>query len=304
MQTEEKNAFLEELARLKLDEGDKPKIQFKRDNVISTYKNIILGSGYSSQQLAKLDQCNYLENYLLPNYQQTSFKELDMSVVAMINFKFSHGVHFWEYFKDNKLTAKFALLFRNILDIDKITFEFVELSEFVSFLMLCFKYTEEEFISEQTSKLLEMSIIKLLSKGYLKALFLKYPKYITFYKKLKSAELPKESLYMRNLTLLFWNRLVDVSSSIESIESAALTFFEKFVELLCDLLGQHSTRRALKFYLEDTKFVLKAKLSKLVKHEKGRFLSLILSSVFLLVINSLQCAYFVTYRKEVRPDDR
>lgn len=266
MQIEEPFHFLEEHAK-------NQKGQFNGDNVINVYKNCMLADNFSSSQLSKLDHYNYLENYLLPNYQQSSFREFDLSIATMINFKFSHGIHFWDYFKENNLTNKFKILLYNLLNIDKADFKYVELIEFTCFLSLCFKYIEEVFISDETQKLYDVSILKLLSKDYLKALFLRYPKFISLYKEIRAKDSPKESFCIPNLILLFWHRLVDVSSSLESAEPASFTFFEKFIELLCDLLSQYSTRKALKFYIEDTKFILKAKLSKLIIHERGNLVN-------------------------------
>lgn len=272
MQVEESNPpILEELARLKIDDTNgKPKVAFKKDDVVSVYKSNILANGYSAAGLAKLDRCNYLEQYLLPNYPAKSFKELDMSIVGMINYKFSNGVYIWDHFKEKNLTKQFTQLFNSILHIPKTEFEYVELRELVTFLILCFKHMEEDFISDETNKLLDITMWKLLSKDYLKSLFLKFPKFISLYKEIKSKEPSKEVLFIPSLVNVFWNQFVPVSASLDTVEPMTLSFFEKFVEFLCDILSQGSTRRELKFYLEDTKFVVKARLSKLYNHEKGK----------------------------------
>ena len=265
MDIEENSTLLQDLTKIRSAKG----LPYRQETVVSVYGKIILNNDFSSSQLSKLDQCSYLEQYLLPNYKQSSCKELDMSVMVMINFKFNHGVYFWDHFRNNNLIKKFSQLFASVLAMDKDALAYTELSEFVHFMSLSFKHVEEDFLSEETTKLLQMSMIKLLSKDYLKSLFLHYPKFLALYKKMKATSLPKECNHFPALTQLFWKRLVNTSAALEKADQHQLLFFEKYVELLCDLLSQHSTRRTLKFYLEDTKFILKAKLSKLLSHEKG-----------------------------------
>ena len=92
-------------------------------------------------------------------------------------------------------------------------------------------------MSEQTRKLLDISLLRLLSKDYLVGLFLKYPKFLPTYKKLKMIDIPKEAIHFPALIQLFLERMVAVSTSLDSIEHDTFTYFEKFVELLCDLLS-------------------------------------------------------------------
>lgn len=259
-------------------------LDYSREFVEYIYEENVVKREFSPQGLRKLDFANYLENYLLHFYTNLRAKEsltLTKSIILLINYKFQENVNFWEHFNTTDLRDKFKVLFENITSLSLGELNYIEKIEFHIFLVNIFRSYEEDFINETCLKYVSYGLWKNLSSTFLKNVFLKYPNLLKAYKKnvLNKSFDHRQTEFLVDCIAHFWSCLQKQDKMLEENENVEnksksysddqVKYFEKFLELLIDLLNQIPTRGHVRFLLQDQSFIVKCKLTKLFQSEQG-----------------------------------
>lgn len=257
-------------------------LDYSREFVEYTYEENVVKKNFSPQGLRKLDFANYLENYLLHFYTNLRAKEslaLTKSIILLINYKFQENVNFWEHFNTTDLRDKFKVLFENITSLHLGELNFIEKIDFHIFLVNIFRSYEEDFINETCLKYVSYGLWKNLSSTFLKNVFLKYPNLLKAYKKnvLNKSFDHRQSEFLVECITHFWSCMqikqdtmnIENNDNQNSYSDDQVKYFEKFLELLIDLLNQIPTRGHVRFLLQDQSFAVRCKLTKLYQSEQG-----------------------------------
>ena len=272
-------------------------LDYSKEFVEYIYDEKLAKNQFMPRKLGKIDNANYLENYLLSFYTNLRAKEspaLTKSIILFVNYKFQENVNFWEHFNTTELRDKFKVLFENITTLSQENLNYIEKTEFLLFLINTFKYYEEDFISEECLKYVSYPLWKNFSKVFLKSVFLKYPNLLKSYKKnvLNKNFDHKQVEFLPHCISHFWHCMKEMNQTatnggdntmeIEKDETQAqpqkdqslytpeqINYFEKFIEFCIDLLSQTPTRGHFRYLLQDQNFIVKCKLTKLYHSEQG-----------------------------------
>lgn len=151
-------------------------------------------SNGDSRRIMILEFSRYLENFLLPNFNEKSSSAHVMSMVFLLNEKFRERIEVWKSFEND--ADKFPLLFNQILqkclekiDIVKATPSIVrEQTALLVFLNHCFSSMEVELCREQAKKLVSLSMWTCLQPKRRDQELNSIPEWKKFWKKLQKRD--------------------------------------------------------------------------------------------------------------------
>eukprot|EP01012_Entosiphon_sulcatum_P009985 TRINITY_DN1576_c0_g1_i1.p1 TRINITY_DN1576_c0_g1~~TRINITY_DN1576_c0_g1_i1.p1 ORF type:complete len:1408 (-),score=401.30 TRINITY_DN1576_c0_g1_i1:99-4226(-) len=148
---------------------------------------------------------------------------------------------------------------------------------YLNFLIYAFQSLENPIVRKHVGKLVHLALWKHLTPARLKVELLSHPEIEQYWKKLqkqvqrrreKGEEYMKaEANFIPNLVATFLHVLGSINEN-PSLED--VTFCERFVELMTDLLSQLPTRRFFRIYLEDRQLYTICQLSALYEMEEGK----------------------------------
>ena len=181
-----------------------------QQQIISTYLEEIVGSGFSVKKIMKLELSQYLEQKLWPTYCQyqqqqieninkddTEFKKsLLMSIVVMINEKFRERATVWDCFQLQPQC--FPSFFSSITELilqskhksepEGKSLTLKEKIPLLIFLIHCFNSVEIELVRKEIQKYISLPIWCCLSSSRLRREFEKVPKFKKFWNKLEKQD--------------------------------------------------------------------------------------------------------------------
>lgn len=253
------------------------------------------------QRVMILEVSQYLENYLLPNFDpETATFEHVMSMIIMVNEKFRENVAAWICFYDRKDAFKGFLGRVLRLKEEGKALSIAEKTNYLLFMINAFQSLEDEIVSETVLKLVSLKLWLSLSYCRFQMEMCLNPHLIKKWKKMIAKEAKEakkrgepfdpsnmlEVKFLRNLIEEFLEILdsevilrkegddeasnLGGSDSEKQVDDACLLYCERFMEFLIDMLSQLPTRRYLKAVVGDVAVVSKCHLSALYTHEKGR----------------------------------
>mmetsp|Transcript_4030 Transcript_4030/g.6213 ORF Transcript_4030/g.6213 Transcript_4030/m.6213 type:complete len:1352 (+) Transcript_4030:1-4056(+) len=161
-----------------------------------------------------------------------------------------------------------------------------EKTAYVLFFVHCFKSLEDDIIRKECLRLVSLSLWNSLSPGRVERELRTYPQLTRHWKLLKQKELkqakdstntgPKpESSFMPSLLKEYLTVLEGIGAS-DSPSKDAVSYCERFVEFLVDLLGQLPTRRFFRVMLDDSLVVIRSRLAPLARMPQGKLFSQLL----------------------------
>eukprot|EP01103_Thecamoeba_quadrilineata_P002733 TRINITY_DN1262_c0_g2_i1.p1 TRINITY_DN1262_c0_g2~~TRINITY_DN1262_c0_g2_i1.p1 ORF type:complete len:1382 (+),score=283.84 TRINITY_DN1262_c0_g2_i1:49-4194(+) len=245
-----------------------------------------------------LELSHYLEDYLWPSYHpENSTFAHTMSIVIMINEKFRENVRAWGCFHQREQI--FPQFFDRVLQLfasEKNTIK--EKTYLIIFLINCFQSFEDSLVRKLCLRLVGLPIwssvnpervkLELKGKPKLERLWAKYlsensdagqdesskgkkrsreednkPN-----KKSKSGS-PQSTLESNFLVSLVQDYLKTLDSLTDLTDVNTISYCERFIEFMNDLMSQLPTRRMFQLVLEDTHLVVRSRLSYLYSQPEG-----------------------------------
>lgn len=261
-----------------------------------------LGGGDHAPQLQRvqlLEISQYLESYLWPHFNPKRASHTHvMSIIAMVNEKRREGVDVWAPFRESADTPeKFVGFFRRVMAVEsEASLSTRERTSRLVFLVLAFQSLEEEMVRNVTLPLVSLPLWANLSSGRLQlelqdnAQLEKHWRYL-MKKEAKAAKAAAkegspappplkdrpESAWLPTLVddfLSLCERATGSSDAIDTgVDAAAVSFCERFIEFVIDLLSQLPTRRFARTVLDDRRVLVKARMMPLRTHPAGRLYS-------------------------------
>lgn len=244
-----------------------------------------LGNGEkvpSARALTMLEISRYLENYLWPffNAESASLAHI-MSIVLMVNEKFKENVAAWLTFEAPK--DLFSSFFSSFLALrTQHTLTSSQQHAYLSFLTYAFQSLENEMVRKETLKLVGLPLWHALSAGRLQLELHEHPQLVKPWKNLakkdakaaaanSTTHIPikqrPETTYLPLLITEYFQQLAKAAPNPDGpVDTHALLYCEKFVQLLNDLLSQLPTRRFLHAVLDDKAVLVTSRVSPLYNH--------------------------------------
>eukprot|EP00929_Paragymnodinium_shiwhaense_P119627 TRINITY_DN91529_c0_g1_i1.p1 TRINITY_DN91529_c0_g1~~TRINITY_DN91529_c0_g1_i1.p1 ORF type:complete len:1629 (-),score=467.25 TRINITY_DN91529_c0_g1_i1:79-4965(-) len=237
------------------------------------YTSLQLG-GFDPRQVMSLEFNSYLERYLLPHYDPEKASNAHLlSIALLINEKVRDGsISAWESVATQR--EKFVSYWEGILGLwqsDKLSLK--EKTFVLQFLINCFQSLEQDFVRECCLKLTGLQSWFHLNVLHREKLLAQNKKLPAFWKKVqkKYAE-PKTAAqkYERNFMADLLDEFLATVEKFGTLEEGVLgldemTFLERAVEFLIDLLDQLPTRRFFRPLLADKHFVVRCRGSKVAQ---------------------------------------
>lgn len=257
---------------------------FNAKIVEDIYKKEI--SGGDQQRIKLLEFSHYLENYLWPNYNESSSTHgFCMSIVFLVNEKFKERIEVWKVFEESP--EHFSFLFNQILQqslieiqIQKATPALIrEQIAILIFLNHCFSSMEVEICRDQAKKLVSLSMWSCLLPKRREEEFESIPEWKKFWKKLMKKDKPemKEKLewerhFLQNLIKKFL-AILEAIPEKGKINEDVVKYCERFLEFIIDLESLLPTRRFFNTVLDDSHLVVRCSISNLVNRPEGKLFS-------------------------------
>ena len=229
-------------------------------NVDNINKISILYTKLTNDAIIELDHLKYFEDYLLPIYNTDKIhtKEHNFSMLVFINYKIVRKINIFEFLR--KYENSFGNLFENVTNYDLKHLNSNEKILYLNFLINCFLNIEEKYVANVCLKLVSILLWSRLSRGKLKELFLENPAIIDKWKMMGRLINDKPDIIKSKPGTFFPTLIQDFLNSLEQRDCDAL-FYDKFIELIIDLLSQIPTRRFLLPLLEEYHFLEKCRLA-------------------------------------------
>jgi len=262
--------------------GGSGKINFNPD-VVETIYTSVAASGFDSGQVMALEFNSYLERYLWPcfNAEQATTAHL-MSIALLINQKISDAsITAWDSMAIHK--DKFAGYFERMLGLWKSpVLNLREKTYLLQFLINCFQSLEQDFVRECCLKLTGLQSWFHLNDLHREKLLSGNKKLPAFWKKVqkkyqqpKTAAARHERNFMAELLDEFLAQLEGFGET-DHLSTEVLSYLERVVELMIDLLDQLPTRRFFRPLLVDKHFVVRCRRSKLAQLPEARLFNQLL----------------------------
>lgn len=265
------------------------------------------------QRVMVLEIGQYLEKYLWPNFDaETASFEHVMSIILLVNEKFRENVPAWDCFHDRE--GAFQAFFQRTLTLkDQQELSLHEKVSYLLFFINCFQSFQDEMVRLEVLRLVSLELWHALSPARLKRELATHSQLKPFWKKVlkkderlaKAAKAagvapqpPRERVTVKFIPSLL-DEFLQVLDSIHPaaelqagdqrdeaeagegalprvppVDSAAVLYCNRFVELLIDLLSQLPTRKFVHALVEDKAVVVKCRMSRLYAHSAtGRLFS-------------------------------
>jgi intron-binding protein aquarius len=252
------------------------------------YDSDIKGAGFSIKRIMMLEFSQYLENFLWPNYSDSSSLAHLLSIVIVVNEKFRERVPAWAAFQHSP--DQFQAFFHSVLkwsvaEVGEISV--LEQTKLLIFLDHCFTSMEVDLVRTQVQKLVSLPMWACLLEARREAELKAIPKWKKFWKLLskKDAKETPENLeklqfertFLSNMIKKFLKLLYTIQE--KDCPEDVVDFVERFLILIIDLEALLPTRRFFNTVLDDSHLVVRASLAPLALRPEGRLFSQLLEQV-------------------------
>jgi len=258
------------------------KPSFESGVVEAIYTSLRQG-GFEQSQIMALEFNSYLERYLLPFFdaEKATTAHL-MSIALLINEKMRDGnISAWDSLAARK--GMFAPYFERMLELWKSgELPLREKSYFLQFLINCFQSLEQDFVRDCCLKLTGLQSWFHLNQLHRDRLLATNKKLPAFWKKVQKKYAEPKTIAARHERNFMAELLDEFLASAEefgerpTLETEELTFLERAVELLIDLIDQLPTRRFFRPLLADKHFVVRCRGSKVAQQPEARLFNQLL----------------------------
>ncbi|KAG0634185.1 P-loop containing nucleoside triphosphate hydrolase protein [Tuber brumale] len=261
---------------------EKP-VRFKSEALKTEFYDPLEKDGFRFRSLLILENLQFLEKLLWPNFTETASNYHVVLIALMVNVKRRENLKVWEYI--TLLPDHFPPLFRRILSmtIDHGTPQPIR-NHLLTFIVTAFQSLDSGLVRKECAPLVSISIWNNLSSEEVRnARLAKYPQTKKAWraagKRFDSADdstkdrLRFDRLWLFEMILDFLNMMYKPLDQREGdVPKQVLNYCERFIELLTDLESQMPTRRYVNFLLKDLHVLTAVKLSPLyTSSESGLF---------------------------------
>jgi len=252
--------------------------------VVETIWEQLKSSGFDPNQVTTLEFNSYLERYLWPFFdgEKASTAHL-LSISLLINEKVRDGsVSAWDSIAAKK--EKFSAFFERMLELWKSgTLSLREKSQVLQFLINCFQSLEQDFVRDCCLRLTGLQSWFHLNDLHREKLLSLNKKLPAFWKKVqkkynepKTTSARHERNFMSELLDEFLSSVEDFSTKAEDLGAQELSYLERVLELMIDLLDQLPTRRFFRPLLVDKHVVVRCRGSKVAQLPAARLINQLL----------------------------
>ncbi|CAH2094456.1 unnamed protein product [Euphydryas editha] len=248
--------------------------------VESIYQAEILGSNFAVRRIMMLEFSQYLENYLWPHYETGKASHAHMmSIIVMTNEKFRERVPAWQAFL--KKPNHFAGFFEQVLrtGIAEEISNMREQTALLLFLNHCFGSMEVQLCRDQVKRLVSLSMWISLQECRRNQEFKAVPKWRKYWRAIQKKDRPDqleklnwERRYLQRLMIKFI-RILESIPEEGDVDSHAIRYCERFLELMIDLEALLPTRRFFNTVMDDCHLVVRCQLSPLARRPEGQLFS-------------------------------
>ncbi|KAL5463485.1 hypothetical protein EMCRGX_G032381 [Ephydatia muelleri] len=240
----------------------------------------LTATNFASRPVMALEYSQYLENCLWPNFEPTKTTPAHlMSIVLMVNEKFKERVPAWEAFEG--APEHFAAFFQHVtaacvLDLKGGVYSMKERTLLILFLIHCFNSLEVDIVREELQQLVSLSTWHNLIQSRLELELKNAPKLKKYWsavqKKEKQLDAAGKEKAEHNRMVL-WRMMQQFLEILESIpaegdvDEDAVSYCERFLELLTDLEAQLPTRRFFNTLLDAAHVLVRCELAKIIHRE-------------------------------------
>eukprot|EP00927_Polykrikos_kofoidii_P015303 TRINITY_DN16783_c2_g1_i1.p1 TRINITY_DN16783_c2_g1~~TRINITY_DN16783_c2_g1_i1.p1 ORF type:complete len:1868 (+),score=425.70 TRINITY_DN16783_c2_g1_i1:78-5681(+) len=253
--------------------------------LVDTIYATLRQSNYDMRHIMSLEFNSYLERYLLPHFEVAKASEAHlMSLALLINAKVQEGnVSAWDSVALRR--EKFAGYFECMLNLWKSGELMIkEKTFFLQFLINCFQSLEQDFVRECCLKLTGLQSWFHLNDLHREKLLSQNKKLPAFWKKVqkkysepKTTSAKHERNFMADLLDEFLACVEDFGTRGEgALGLEEMSYLERAVEFLIDLLDQLPTRRFFRPLLVDKHFVVRCRGSKVAQMAQARLFNQLL----------------------------
>ncbi|KAI5778893.1 P-loop containing nucleoside triphosphate hydrolase protein [Geopyxis carbonaria] len=234
--------------------------------------DVIEKENFGYKALLVLENLQFLEKFLWPNFSENASNYHVIMVALMINVKRREGVPIWDHLSSPP--SNFSILFRRILSMGiDTTIPLSIRTHLLSFIVTAFQSLDSGLVRKECAALVSISIWNNLSSEDVRNEQL--DKHTQTRKAWRAAgkrfdaaddttkiRLRFERAWLYQMTLGFLN-MIHGSSKSELSPKEVLVYCERFIELLTDLESQLPTRRYINTMLKDLNVLTAIKLSSL-----------------------------------------
>ncbi|KAF3934389.1 hypothetical protein ABW20_dc0104584 [Dactylellina cionopaga] len=231
-------------------------VRFSSNVVKDIYKALELES-FSQESLLLLENLQYVERYLWPNYNEDSIDELVISIVMMAVVKSRENINIWSTFETE--SAPFPSFFRRVLIMSLSTsLSILPKTHILCFILSAFQSLETPIARKECAPLVSIGIWQNFHSDDAREIKLKdVPLFKKAWraavKKLASADhkLRAKLHFERSWLYLLVLDFVPLIYTTERTMMTYTLYSERMIELFTDLLSQLPTRRYVRGLLED-----------------------------------------------------
>ncbi|KAK6501069.1 hypothetical protein TWF481_008919 [Arthrobotrys musiformis] len=249
----------------------KPDAQVRfSSNVVKEIYSALEQEGFPQRDLLLLENLQYMERYLWPNYNEDSTDELVISLVMMAVAKRRGNMPLWGIFETNP--ASFASLFRRVLIMSlSASSLLVPRTHILCFIISAFQSLDNVLVRKECAPLVSIGIWQNLhsedardrrlseNTQFKKAWRASEKKRLALTDQRSKARLSFERSWLHSFILQLIHTIY-VDGDRNKMNEVRL-FAERMVEFLTDLLSQLPTRRYVLGLLEDLQVVTCIRLS-------------------------------------------
>ncbi|KAK6347734.1 hypothetical protein TWF718_005567 [Orbilia javanica] len=246
----------------------KPDAQIRfSPKVVKEIYSALEREGFLQRDLLLLENLQYMERYLWPNYDEDSTDELVISLTMMAVAKKRENIPLWEIFGAN--TASFTSFFRRVLIMSlSASLPLTPRTHILCFIISAFQSLDNPLVRKECAPLVSIGIWQNLhseearemrlseAPQFKKAWRASEKKRLALIDQRSKARLSFERSWLHSLIL----QLIQTIYSKENDNKTRL-YAERMVEFLTDLLSQPPTRRYVHGLLEDLQIITCIRLS-------------------------------------------
>ncbi|KAH8154238.1 uncharacterized protein LAJ45_02006 [Morchella importuna] len=243
--------------------------KFRPDALKAEFYDVLEKDGFRFRSLLILENLQFLEKFLWPNFSEDSSNFHIILIALMVNVKRRENLGIWDHISGSP--ENFSSLFRRILSmcIDY-SLSLSIRTHLLTFIVTSFQSLDSSLVRKECAPLVSIGIWHNLSTEEVReARFDKYPQTKKAWRAAKKryeasddstqARLRFERMWLFQMMLDFLNLMWKPVEGDDLKQT--LTYCERFIELLTDLESQLPTRRYVNFLVKDLHILTAIKLS-------------------------------------------
>ncbi|RVD85226.1 uncharacterized protein DFL_003553 [Arthrobotrys flagrans] len=249
----------------------KPDTQIRfSSKVVKEIYSALEQDGFPQRDLLLLENLQYMERYLWPNYDEDSTDELVISLIMMAVAKRRENIPLWGNFEASP--ASFASFFRRVLIMSlSASMPLIPRTHLLCFIISAFQSLDNSLVRKECAPLVSIGIWQNLhseearemrlseAPQFKKAWRASEKKRLALTDPRSKARLSFERSWLHSLVLQLMH-IIHPNGNDNKIDKAGL-YAERMVEFLTDLLSQPPTRRYVHGLLEDLQIITCIRLS-------------------------------------------